>query len=246
MSWGARCSMSSTPPMGSASPLDQTAYTQPALFALEYALAETWRAWGVVPSAVLGHSVGEYVAACVAGVWRLEDALALVAARGRLMQALPAGGAMAAIFADEATVTAAVRAVGGALSVAAINAPDNVVVSGETRLLDALLARLSAVGIQARHLAVSHAFHSPLMDPVLDEFTETVERVERLAPRIRLISNLTGHFAAGQELASPIYWRRHLREPVLFAAGMQTLQRAGHRCVRRDRPIARAPGPRTA
>ena len=212
---------------GVSSPLDQTAYTQPALFAIEYALAETWRAWGVVPSAVLGHSLGEYVAACVAGVWRLEDALILVAARGRLMQALPAGGAMASIFADETTVTTAVRAVGGALSVAAINAPDNVVVSGEARSLDALLTRLAADGIQTRRLAVSHAFHSPLMDPVLDEFAETVARVKRQAPRVALVSNLTGRLASGRELADPVYWSRHLREPVLFAAGMQTLEAQG-------------------
>ena len=215
------------PAEGGRSPLDQTAYTQPALFALEYALAETWRAWGIVPSAVLGHSVGEYVAACVAGVWRLEDALALIATRGRLMQALPTGGAMAAVFADEATVGAALHASGGPLAIAAVNAPDNVVISGEAGALDALVARLEAVGIQARRLIVSHAFHSPLMDPVLDEFTAAVARCDRAAPRIGLVSNLTGRIASAQELASPGYWRRHLREPVLFAAGMETLRGQG-------------------
>jgi hybrid polyketide synthase/nonribosomal peptide synthetase FtdB len=214
------------PAEGRPSPLDQTAYTQPALFALEYALAETWRAWGIIPSAVLGHSVGEYVAACVAGVWRIEDALALVATRGRLMQALPAG-AMAAVFADEATVSAAVRSAGGRLAIAAVNAPDNVVVSGEAGALDTLVARLAAGGIQARRLTVSHAFHSPLMDPVLDEFTAAVARTDRVTPRIGLVSNLTGRLASAQELASPGYWRRHLREPVLFAAGMETLRAQG-------------------
>ncbi len=215
------------PAEGRPSPLDQTAYTQPALFALEYALAETWRAWGVVPSAVLGHSVGEFVAACVAGVLRLEDALPLIAERGRLMQALPAGGAMAAIFGDEPTVAAALRATGGRLAIAAVNAADNVVVSGEGRALDALIARLEAAGLKARRLPVSHAFHSPLMDPVLDEFTAAVGRIERAAPRIGLVSNVTGRLASAQELASPAYWRRHLREPVLFAAGMQTLRTEG-------------------
>ena len=215
------------PAEGRSSPLDQTAYTQPALFALEYALAETWRAWGIVPSAVLGHSMGEYVAACVAGVWRLEDALALVATRGRLMQALPIGGAMASVFADEATVTAALRAAGGPLAIAAVNAPDSVVVSGAAGALDALLARLEAGGIQARRLTVSHAFHSSLMDPVLDEFTAAVARCDGAAPRVGLVSNLTGRLASAQELASPGYWRRHLREPVLFAAGMDTLRAQG-------------------
>jgi acyl transferase domain-containing protein/acyl carrier protein len=215
------------PADGRPSPLDQTAYTQPALFALEYALAETWRAWGVVPTAVLGHSVGEYVAACVAGVLRLEDALTLIAQRGRLMQALPAGGAMAAIFGDETTVAAAVRATAGRLAIAAVNAADNVVVSGDGHAVDAVIARLEAAGLKARRLPVSHAFHSPLMDPVLDEFTATVGQVERSAPRIGLVSNVTGRFASAQELASPTYWRRHLREPVLFAAGMQTLRAEG-------------------
>jgi acyl transferase domain-containing protein/acyl carrier protein len=215
------------PAEGRPSPLDQTAYTQPALFALEYALAETWRAWGIIPSAVLGHSVGEYVAACVAGVWRIEDALALVATRGRLMQALPAGGAMASVFGDEATVSEALRSAGGRLAIAAVNAPDNVVVSGEAGALDALVARLAEGGIQARRLTVSHAFHSPLMDPVLDEFTAAVARTDRTTPRIGLVSNLTGGLASAQELASSGYWRRHLREPVRFAAGMETLRAQG-------------------
>jgi acyl transferase domain-containing protein/acyl carrier protein len=214
------------PGEGRPSPIDQTAYTQPALFALEYALAETWRAWGVVPSAVLGHSVGEYVAACVAGVWRLEDALALIAIRGRLMQALPAGGAMAAVFASEGRVADAVRGSSG-LAIAAVNAPDNVVVSGMSAELEALIARLGSDGIEARRLAVSHAFHSPLMDPILDEFTATVARCDRAAPRIGLVSNLTGRLASARELGSPEYWRRHLREPVRFAAGLETLRAQG-------------------
>ena len=176
-----------------------------------------------MPSAVLGHSVGEYVAACVAGVWRLEDALALIATRGRLMQALPAGGAMAAVFASEGKVADAVRGSNG-LAVAAVNGPDNVVISGAAAELDVLIARLAGDGIEARRLAVSHAFHSPLMDPILDEFTAAVARCDRAAPRIGLVSNLTGRLASAQELASPAYWRRHLREPVRFAAGLETLR----------------------
>lgn len=212
------------PASGQASPLDQTAFTQPALFSLEYALAETWREWGIVPAAVLGHSVGEYVAACVAGVMGLEDALGLIAARARLMQALPADGAMASVFADEATVAAAVRDRSGALAIAAVNAPDNVVLSGSAAALHTVLEELGLRGIRSRLLTVSHAFHSPLMDPVLDDFTRMAERVAFSAPKVALVSNVTGGLASREEVTDPFYWRRHLREPVRFAAGVETLR----------------------
>jgi acyl transferase domain-containing protein/acyl carrier protein len=215
------------PAAGDASPLDQTIFTQPALFALEYALAETWREWGIVPAAVLGHSVGEYVAACVAGVMSLEDALALIAARARLMQALPPGGAMASVFADEATVATALRGRAGALSIAAVNAPDNVVLSGSAVALHPVLEGLGRRGIRSRLLTVSHAFHSPLMDPVLDDFTALAERVAFSGPRIPLVSNVTGRLAGREELTRASYWRRHLREPVRFAAGIETLRLQG-------------------
>jgi acyl transferase domain-containing protein/acyl carrier protein len=215
------------PDPGVTSPLDDTQYTQPALFALEYALAETWREWGITPSAVLGHSVGEYVAACVAGVLGLEDALILIATRGRLMQALPAGGAMAAVFADESTVAAALRDHTQSLAIAAVNAPDNIVISGAAPELDAVLAHLAERGIRTQRLTVSHAFHSPLMEPVLEAFRAVAGQTRFAQPRIDLVSNVTGQLASAQEVTSADYWCRHLREPVHFAAGMATLRQRG-------------------
>jgi acyl transferase domain-containing protein len=215
------------PEAGAPSPLDETQYTQPALFALEYALAETWREWGITPSFVLGHSVGEYVAACVAGVLGLEDALGLIAVRGRLMQSLPAGGAMAAVFAGEAEVADALRGHPDQLAIAAINAPDNIVVSGAAPALATVLEQLTRRGIRTQALTVSHAFHSPLMDPILDEFHAAVGRMRLSAPRIGLVSNVTGRLATGEEMASAGYWRRHVRAPVRFAAGLATLREQG-------------------
>lgn len=214
------------PSSGVESPIDQTACAQPALFAIEYALAELWKSWGVVPSAALGHSVGEYVAACLAGVFTLEDAIKLVALRGRLMQSLPAGGAMAAVFASEERVRAAIAPDGDRIAIAAVNASDNIVVSGQAEAVADLLARLNAAGVSSERLNVSHAFHSPLMDPILDELEGAVSRVPCRSPRIPLISNLTGRPARG-EICSAEYWRRHLRETVLFRRGVGTLSEMG-------------------
>jgi len=208
--------------------LDHTAVAQPALFALEYALAELWRSWGVVPSAVLGHSVGEYVAACVAGVISFEDGLRLIAERGRLMGALPPGGTMMAVFADEAKVRAAVEAGAERVSIAAVNGPAEVVISGARDAVDAVIARLGAGGGTPRPLRVSHAFHSPLMDPILDPFERLVSTVALSPPKLTLVSNLTGEPVAPDAMR-PGYFRRHLREPVRFAAGMQALHRKGYR-----------------
>ena len=202
--------------------LDDTAYTQPALFAVEYALAQLWRSWGVEPTIVMGHSIGEYVAACIAGVFSLEDGLRLIAHRGRLMSGLPRSGTMAAVFADEARVCEALRGFEREATFAAVNGPENTVISGLTSSVEAVLATLAAQGIESQRLNVSHAFHSPLMEPMLDEFERIAGGVAFSPPRIGLVSNVTGRMA-GAEVASAAYWRRHVREAVRFADGIATL-----------------------
>jgi len=215
------------PKEGEGSPLDETGYTQPALFALEWSLSELWRSWGVEPSLVLGHSVGEYVAACVAGVFSLEEGLGLVAERGRLMQSLPGGGAMAAVLADEARVMAALVGREGRVSVAAVNGPENVVISGEGSAVREVVELLAKEGLRSKALTVSHAFHSPLMDPILDAFEAAAAGIAHAAPRIGLVSNVTGRMAEPGEMESAAYWRRHVREPVRFSASMRTLHEQG-------------------
>lgn len=202
--------------------IDQTGLTQPVLFAFEWALAETWRARGVIPASVMGHSLGEYVAACAAGVFDLETGLRLVTERARLMQALPAGGAMAALMVSEAKARELIA--GTPLSVAAVNGAAAVVVSGPEAELAALLARDAAVGRQ--RLTVSHAFHSALMDPMLDTFERFVGGLQLNAPRLPLISNLTGT-EVRHEVTQPSYWRDHLRQEVRFADGIKTAVDAG-------------------
>ena len=207
--------------------LARTAYTQPALFAVEYALAELWRSFGIVPSAVLGHSVGEYVAACVAGVFTFEDGLRLIAERARLMQALPAGGAMAAVFASEAQIAPRLVGLEDRLTLAAVNAPNETVVSGTAEAVDRLLAELAAEHIEARRLNVSHAFHSPLLDPMLEPLASYAASIACAAPRIPLISNVSGAVFAADEKPDGDYWRRHARQPVRFAASVEALKTLG-------------------
>ncbi len=208
------------------SELNETAYTQPALFALEYALAKLWQSWGIEPDAVMGHSVGEYVAACIAGVFSLEDGLKLIANRGKLMQALPANGQMAAVFADEATIAKAIESYGTQVAIAAINSPQNTVISGEGDAVEAVLQQLEEGGIEFRRLRVSHAFHSPLMQPMLAEFEVIASEVTYGAPQLELISNLTGILAEGAVTAE--HWCRHIKEPVRFTSGMKTLRDRGY------------------
>lgn len=203
--------------------LDETGYTQPALFAVEYALTELWRSWGIMPNAVIGHSVGEYVAACVAGVLGLEDGLRLIAERGRLMHTLPAGGAMTAIFAPEEQVAAALAAYGATVSMAAVNGPRQTVISGVATDVDAIARAFTAQGVRCKSLPVSHAFHSPLMEPMLAAFEREADAVHFSAPRIRLISNVTGKPAEAAEMARPSYWSRHVREAVRFGDGIRAL-----------------------
>ena len=199
--------------------IDQTGYTQPALFALEYALCRLWQSWGVQPEVVLGHSVGEYVAACVAGVFSLEDGLSLIAARGRLMQALPSGGSMVSVLAELERVEPALVGLEGQVSVAALNAPDSVVVSGVAAAVEEVVSRLSAEGIENHFLQVSHAFHSPLMEPMLEEFERLAAAGSYGAPRLRLVSNRTGREVGAGEVDGA-YWVAHVREAVRFQAGL--------------------------
>ena len=205
--------------------LDQTGYTQPALFAVEHALSALWHSWGVVPDAVLGHSVGEIVAATVAGVFSLEDAVRLVVARGALMQALPSGGAMAAIFAPHDDVAAAVAGRSG-IAVAAVNGPAHTVVSGDADAVAVVTSAFTARGVRVQALTVSHAFHSPLMEPVLDELRRVASSISYRPAQRRLASNVTGALA-GAEVASAEYWVRHVMAPVRFADGVATLRDAG-------------------
>ncbi len=208
--------------------LNETAYTQPALFALEYALFELWKSWGVMPTAVMGHSVGEYVAACAAGVFSLEDGLKLIAERGRLMQSLPRDGGMAAVFAEEALVMKAMEPYTQKVSIAGVNGPNNIVVSGDRATLEMLCAELEQQQIETRRLTVSHAFHSPLMEPILDDFKKAAKQVSYASPRLRLISNLTGDLVT-EEVTAPEYWVQHIRQPVQFASSMETLHQQGYK-----------------
>ena len=205
--------------------LDETQYAQPALFALEYALAAMWRSWGVEPVAVLGHSVGEYVAACIAGVFSLEDGLRLIAERGRLMATLPAGGAMAAVFAEESRVSETIA--GTATAIACFNGPANFVISGEGVAVSAVLDRLTEAGIRSRRLVVSHAFHSSLMDPILDPFRRAAEDVRYSEPLIAIVSNVTGKIASPGLMSCSDYWRGHIRKPVRFGDSIRTLRESG-------------------
>ena len=207
--------------------LDQTAYTQPALFAIEYALAKLWESWGINPSIVMGHSVGEYVAACVAGVFSLEDGLKLIAHRGRLMQQLPSGGEMVAVMASEDKVNLLIAPYTGEVAIAAINGPESVVISGASEAIRTLRDSLGAEGIKTTQLQVSHAFHSPLMEPMLADFEAVANQITYHQPRIPLISNVTGT-RADESIATASYWVNHVRQPVKFAQSMETLHQEGY------------------
>lgn len=207
--------------------LDQTGYTQPVMFALEYALASLWRSWGVEPAAVLGHSVGEFAAACIAGVYELEDALRLIAARARLMQSLPPGGLMAAVFASPDHVICALQGGDAEVSIAAFNGPQNVVISGPEAAVRQQLAAFEAEGLKAKPLVTSHAFHSRLLEPILEPLGKFARSLPAQTPRLPLVANLTGQWADDQTYAAPDYWVRHARSPVQFARGMETLAESG-------------------
>jgi len=213
---------------GDAEAIHRTAVTQPALFALEYAMTELLGTWGVRPSAVLGHSIGEVVAACVAGGMSLEDATRLVVERGRLMQELPAGGGMMAVECSPEVALEVSEPFRARVSLAGRNGPDSVVLSGALEALSEIAETLDARQIRSRPLTVSHAFHSPLMEPMQAAFGTTLAQLELRPPRLPLVSNLTATIdpRAG---ASTEYWVRHIREAVAFEPSMRTLVAEGYR-----------------
>ena len=199
--------------------LTQTFITQPALFVIEYALARWFQSLGVVAEAMIGHSIGEYVAACLSGVFSLEDALRLVAARGRLMQELP-GGAMLAVQIAEKELQPWLN---GKVSLAANNGPSMCVISGPHESIDAVQAELTERNIGCRRLHTSHAFHSSMMEPILQSFIQQLEKASLKAPQVPYISNVTGTWITEAEATSHEYWARHLRQPVRFSAGLAEL-----------------------
>ncbi len=213
------------PADGQSSPLDDTAYTQPALFSLEYALARLWQSWGVRPGVAMGHSVGEYVACCVAGVFSLEDAIHMIAARASLMQDLPRDGSMVAVFAAEDQVAERIADLASEISIAAINAPQQTVISGSHAGIDKAVARLEADGVRCSRLTVSHAFHSPLMEPMLEPFRRVAEEIAYSPPEFDVISNVSGQIA-GDEILTADYWCRHIRQPVRFVDSVRCLMEA--------------------
>ena len=199
--------------------LKQTVFTQPAIFVIEYALAQLWMSWGVQPQALIGHSTGEYVAACLAGVFSLEDALELVAVRGKMIQKLP-GGSMLAVPLPEKEIQ---NLLGKQLSIAAVNEPSLCVVSGPTDAVEKLEQQLTQRGLASRRVNTSHAFHSEMMAPIVEPFTEQVSKIRMNPPRIPYVSSVTGTWITKAEATDPRYWARHLRHTIRFAEGIEEL-----------------------
>jgi amino acid adenylation domain-containing protein len=207
------------------SALKQTAYAQPLLFSLQVALAELWASWGITPAAVIGHSVGELAAACIAGCFDLEDGLAFACTRGQLMQSLAEGGVMTTLLTDPDRAYRAVEEHGGGLvSVAAENGPQAMVIAGPAAAVEKVLQALAAEGVEHRSLPVSHAFHSPLVEPCLDALESAAASLPQRDGRIDIISNVT---AAPLRRLDAAYWRRHARYPVRFAQGLASAAKLG-------------------
>lgn len=213
--------------------LTQTQYTQPVLFSIEYSLARLWISWGIAPSALIGHSVGEFVAASIAEVFSLEDALRLISARGKLMGGLPEGGTMAVIGADRVLVEEYLSGFNdGVISIAAVNGPKNTVVSGEKNTVKKVMNLFEGKGIMTTQLSVSQAFHSKLVEPVVNDFKTVLSQVEFGVPKIPIVSNVTGEFVSSNEICTIDYWSDHLVKPVLFMGGMKKLYERGIRvCI---------------
>jgi myxalamid-type polyketide synthase MxaB len=206
--------------------LNQTGYAQPALFSIGVALAKLWQSWGVEPDCVMGHSLGEFAAACIAGVFSLEDGVKIVAQRARLMQALPSGGEMWMIHAAESDVRRFLKGHEKLVSIAAINGPQSTVISGDASAIAGILEVCQKQKVITQRLATSHAFHSPLMSPILDAFAETFTGIALQLPAIPLVSNLTGTLAA-EEVTMAQYWRQHVRQAVNFKMGIETMSEQG-------------------
>lgn len=207
--------------------LMETRYTQPALFTIEYAMAKQWMAWGVYPEAMMGHSVGEYVAATLSGVMKLEDALKLIAERGRMIQALPSGEMMAVRLTEEQVKPY----LNDEISLAAVNGPMLCVLSGTKEAIEKLAGEMAEQGIITRRLHTSHAFHSHMMQPVVEPFTQLVSQVSLSEPSIPFVSNITGSFITNEQATDPAYWARHLREAVRFADGVAYLWKKKERVL---------------
>ncbi len=209
--------------------IDETAYTQPALFAVEYALAKLWQSWGIQPDGVMGHSVGEYVAACVAGVFSLEDGLKLISHRGRLMNTLPRKGKMVAVFTTLEKIQEKLASnPSWNVAIAAINGPNNIVISGESSSIKTIISQLEIEEIEFRELNVSHAFHSDLMKPMVAEFAKIAGEISYFPPKIDLIANETGEVITHSEITNPQYWCRHICQPVRFFSSIQTLEKQSY------------------
>ena len=208
--------------------IKDTEYAQPALFALEYALTQMLKSWGIKPDAVMGHDVGEYTAACVAGIFTLEEGLALIAERGRLMSSLPQNGKMVAILSPISEVLARIKDYHDTVSVAATNSPMNTVISGDIAVIDEVLQQFKKDKIAYRDLRESHAFHSPLMEPILDEFKKTANGIKYTVPHLPILSNLTGNWTGNGSAINANYWTRHIRECVKFSDGMVKCIESGY------------------
>jgi len=217
------------PKAGERSPIDETTYGQPVMFAFEYALSMLWQSWGVRPAAVLGHSLGEYAGACLSGLLPLEEALRLVSTRARLADTLPPGGGMAAAFASERQVRDAIGDDAKLVSIASVNGPESIVMSGTTEALTRVAGRLTERQFEVRMLNVTQAFHSGMLDPVLDEYERAVAQTTFGRAEIPIISNVSGGVLSDADGRDARYWRRHAREVVRFADGVRTLYDRGIR-----------------
>jgi acyl transferase domain-containing protein len=199
--------------------LRRTCFQQPAIFTIEYALAKLLQSWGILPTAMIGHSIGEYVAACIAEVFSVKDALMLVAARGRMMQDLP-GGKMLSVRLPEDELT---RRLDSEIAIAAVNGPSLCVASGPSLAISVLQQKLESEGVICRQLHTSHAFHSPMIDPIMEQFADCFKNLSLAPPKLPFVSTVTTRWITPEEATDPGYWARHMREPVRFAEGIQTI-----------------------